>query len=282
MSKEHIREELIRTALAEDIGQDDITTKAIVDKKKQGEALIIVKEEGILAGIELVKKTFSLLDDNIQFEHPFKDGDRITINDMVMRINGSVLSILKSERTALNLLAHLSGISSLTAKYVDKIEGTKAKITETRKTTPLLRDLEKEAVRIGGGVNHRMGLYDMILIKENHIEAAGGIQKAVNKCRQYLIENNLDLKIEVETTDLSQVREAILSDVDQIMLDNMNIENMREAVAIISGKSVVEASGGVSLETVRSIAETGVDLISVGALTHSVPALDFSLLLKGI
>lgn len=282
MNKEYFIEEFIRTALAEDIGRADITTTAIVDKKKRGRARIVVKEDGVLAGIEIVKKTFSLLDNDLEFELSFKDGDRININDTVILIDGSVSSILIGERTALNLLAHLSGISTLTAKYVDKILGTKAKITDTRKTTPLLRELEKEAVRMGGGVNHRMGLYDMVLIKENHIEAAGGIQKAINKCRQYLIENNLNLKVEVETTDLTQVREAVSSGVDQIMLDNMNIKNMKEAVEIISGRSVVEASGGVSLETVRSIAETGVDLISIGALTHSVPALDFSLLLKGI
>jgi nicotinate-nucleotide pyrophosphorylase (carboxylating) len=281
MSKEDILEELIRAALAEDIGHGDFTTRAIVDENIPGQALIVVKENGVLAGIDIFKKTFSLLDKDVQFESHFKNGDRIKVNDTVIKIDGTISSILRGERTALNFMAHLSGISSLTAKYVDSVKGTGAKITDTRKTTPLLRDLEKEAVRMGGGVNHRMGLYDMILIKENHIEAAGSIQNAVNLCRQYLFDNQLNSKIEVETTNLTQVREAVSCSVDQIMLDNMNLIKMREAVEIISGKSVVEASGGVSLETVRAIADTGVDLISIGALTHSAPALDFSLLLKG-
>lgn len=281
MRKEDILEEFIRTALAEDIGQGDFTTLAIVDKDKNGQAQIIAKQNGILAGIEMVKKTFFPLDHDIQFETQFKDGDKIDVNDTVIIITGKILSILKGERTALNLLAHLSGISTLTAKYVEEVRGTQAKITDTRKTTPLLRDLEKEAVRAGGGINHRMGLYDMVLIKDNHIQAAGGIREAVNKCKQYLGENKLNLKIEVETTNLNQVRDALACDVDQIMLDNMALNMIREAVNIISGRAVVEASGGISLKSIRSIAETGVDLISIGALTHSAPVFDFSLLLEG-
>ncbi|MCK4560731.1 MAG: carboxylating nicotinate-nucleotide diphosphorylase [Calditrichia bacterium] len=281
MRKEDILEEFIRTALAEDIGQGDFTTLAIVDKDKNGQAQIIAKQNGILAGIEIVKKTFFPLDHDIQFETQFKDGDKIDVNDTVIIITGKILSILKGERTALNLLAHLSGISTLTAKYVEEVRGTQAKITDTRKTTPLLRDLEKEAVRAGGGINHRMGLYDMVLIKDNHIQAAGGIREAVNKCKQYLGENKLNLKIEVETTNLNQVRDALACDVDQIMLDNMALNMIREAVNIISGRAVVEASGGISLKSIRSIAETGVDLISIGALTHSAPVFDFSLLLEG-
>ncbi len=281
MRKEDILEEFIRTALAEDIGQGDFTTLAIVDKDKNGQAQIIAKQNGILAGIEIVKKTFFPLDHDIQFETQFKDGDKIDVNDTVIIITGKILSILKGERTALNFLAHLSGISTLTAKYVEEVRGTQAKITDTRKTTPLLRDLEKEAVRAGGGINHRMGLYDMVLIKDNHIQAAGGIREAVNKCKQYLGENKLNLKIEVETTNLNQVRDALACDVDQIMLDNMALNMIREAVNIISGRAVVEASGGISLKSIRSIAETGVDLISIGALTHSAPVFDFSLLLEG-
>lgn len=281
MRKEDILEEFIRTALAEDIGQGDFTTLAIVDKDKNGQAQIIAKQNGILAGIEIVKKTFFPLDHDIQFETQFKDGYKIDVNDTVIIITGKILSILKGERTALNLLAHLSGISTLTAKYVEEVRGTQAKITDTRKTTPLLRDLEKEAVRAGGGINHRMGLYDMVLIKDNHIQAAGGIREAVNKCKQYLGENKLNLKIEVETTNLNQVRDALACDVDQIMLDNMALNMIREAVNIISGRTVVEASGGISLKSIRSIAETGVDLISIGALTHSAPVFDFSLLLEG-
>lgn len=281
MRKKDILEEFIRTALAEDIGQGDFTTLAIVDKDKNGQAQIIAKQNGILAGIEMVKKTFFLLDHDIQFETQFRDGDKIDVNETVIIITGKISSILKGERTALNLLAHLSGISTLTAKYVEEVRGTQAKITDTRKTTPLLRDLEKEAVRAGGGINHRMGLYDMVLIKDNHIQAAGGIREAVNKCKQYLGKNKLNLKIEVETTNLNQVRDALACDVDQIMLDNMALNMIREAVNIISGRAVVEASGGISLKSIRSIAETGVDLISIGALTHSAPVFDFSLLLEG-
>jgi len=282
MSKEELLKELILTTLAEDIGQGDITTSAIINNNKSAQAKIISKEDGVLAGLEIVKHTFSLLDHDVQFESYFNDGDRLKINDTVIKIEGAISSILKGERTALNFLAHLSGIATLTAKYVEKAQGTQAKIADTRKTTPLIRELEKEAVFSGGGVNHRMGLYDMILIKENHIEAAGSIQNAVNRCKQYLVDNNMNMRIEVETTNLSQVGEAISCEVDQIMLDNMNLKTMKQAVELISGRSVVEASGGVSLETIQSIAETGVDLISVGALTHSAPALDFSLLLEGI
>lgn len=281
MRKKDILEEFIRTALGEDIGQGDFTTLAIVDKDKNGQAQIIAKQNGILAGIEIVKKTFFFLNHDIQFETQFRDGDKIDVNDTVIIITGKISSILKGERTALNLLAHLSGISTLTAKYVEEVRGTQAKITDTRKTTPLLRDLEKEAVRAGGGINHRMGLYDMVLIKDNHIQAAGGIREAVNKCKQYLGKNKLNLKIEVETTNLNQVRDALACDVDQIMLDNMALNMIREAVNIISGRAVVEASGGISLKSIRSIAETGVDLISIGALTHSAPVFDFSLLLEG-
>lgn len=282
MIKEELLKELILTTLAEDIGQGDITTSAIINNNKPAQAKIIAKEHGILAGLEIVKHTFSLLDDDVQFESHYNDGDGLKINDTVIKIEGAISSILKGERSALNFLAHLSGIATLTAKYVEKVQGTQAKIADTRKTTPLIRELEKEAVCSGGGVNHRMGLYDMILIKENHIEAAGSIQNAVNRCKQYLVDNNMNMRIEVETTNLSQVGEAISCEVDQIMLDNMNLKTMKQAVELISGRSVVEASGGVSLETIQSIAETGVDLISVGALTHSAPALDFSLLLEGI
>lgn len=281
MHQKDILEELIRTALAEDIGQGDFTTLAIVDKDKNGQAKIIAKQNGVLAGIEMVKKIFFPLDHDIQFKTQFKNGDKIDVNDTVIIITGKISSILQGERTVLNLLAHLSGISTLTAKYVEGVRGTQAKITDTRKTTPLLRVLEKEAVRAGGGINHRMGLYDMILIKDNHIQAAGGIREAVDKCKQYLGEKKLNLKIEVETTNLNQVRDALACDVDRIMLDNMALNMIREAVNIISGRAVVEASGGVSLTSIRSIAETGVDLISIGALTHSAPVFDFSLLLEG-
>jgi len=281
MTRAKAQKELIRLALEEDIGKEDITTKAIIGEHKQGQARIIAKESGVLAGIDIVRQIFSFLEANVQFKSGYKDGDKIRAKDTIIEIKGNISTILKGERTALNLLSHLSGVSTLTAKYVEQVKGTRAKITDTRKTTPLIRFLEKEAVCSGGGINHRMGLYDMIMIKENHINAAGGIQNAVSSCKKFLIENRLDMKIEVETTNLSQVREAISCDVDQIMLDNMSLRSMREAVKIISGRTVVEASGRVSLETIQSIAKTGVDVISVGALTHSAPGFDFSLLIEG-
>jgi nicotinate-nucleotide pyrophosphorylase (carboxylating) len=274
-------ENLIKSALKEDIGHGDVTTSAIVEKDKQGQAQIIAKQPGILAGIDCAIDTFILLDPDIHCTTDFKNGDTININYMIAQIEGRISSILKSERTALNILAHLSGISTLTAKYVEQVKGTHAKVTDTRKTTPLWREMEKEAVRHGGGVNHRKGLYDMVLIKENHIQAAGSIQKAVERSKKYLSESNLKCKIEVETTNLEQVREALSCSVDQIMLDNMGLTEIKEAVNIIAGRAIVEASGGVSLENIKSIAETGVDIISIGALTHSAPAFDFSLLIKG-
>ena len=272
-------ENFIKLALEEDIGRGDITTLATVEENKIGQAQIIAKQSGILAGIDHAIQSFYTLDSDIQTSTDYKNGDKINPGDLILHIDGKISSILQVERTALNLLAHLSGISTLTAKYVEQTRGTRAKVVDTRKTTPLWRDLEKEAVRHGGGVNHRMGLYDMILIKENHIQAAGSIQKAVERSKKYLSDTHMKCKIEVETTSLDQVREALACNVDQIMLDNMGLAEMKEAVNIIAGRALVEASGGVSLEHIRSIAETGVDLISVGALTHSAPAFDFSLLI---
>ena len=272
-------ENFIKLALEEDIGRGDITTLATVEENKIGQAQIIAKQSGVLAGIDHAIHSFYTLDSDIQTSTDYKNGDKINPGDLILHIDGKISSILQVERTALNLLAHLSGISTLTAKYVEQTRGTRAKVVDTRKTTPLWRDLEKEAVRHGGGVNHRMGLYDMILIKENHIQAAGSIQKAVERSKKYLSDTHMKCKIEVETTSLDQVREALACNVDQIMLDNMGLAEMKEAVNIIAGRALVEASGGVSLEHIRSIAETGVDLISVGALTHSAPAFDFSLLI---
>jgi nicotinate-nucleotide pyrophosphorylase (carboxylating) len=274
-------EKLIESALNEDIGPGDLTTSATIAKDKRGTAQIIAKQNGILAGIDHAITTFSLLDPDIHFYTQYDNGYVLHSNDIILKIDGRISSILKGERTALNLLAHLSGISTLTAQYVKQTKGTHAKVTDTRKTTPLWRELEKEAVGYGGGVNHRMGLFDMILIKENHILAAGGIQDAVLRCKNYLSKSNIESRIEVETTNLQQVREALDSHVDQIMLDNMGMEEMKEAVKIINGQAIVEASGGVSLKNIKSIAKTGVDLISIGALTNSAPVFDFSLLVVG-
>jgi nicotinate-nucleotide pyrophosphorylase (carboxylating) len=282
MTKRDAIEKLISSALAEDIGQVDLTTTATIDKEKIGSARIIAKQSGIISGIEYAKMAFSLMDPDLILYSDYTNGKEVHVNDTVLTIEGKVVSILQAERTALNLLAHLSGIATLTAHYADQIKGTRAKVTDTRKTTPLWRELEKEAVRDGGGLNHRMGLYDMVLIKENHILAAGGITEAVKKCRKYLSDHHISSRIEVETTNLDQVKEALSCNVDQIMLDNMNVSEMKEAVHIIAGKAVVEASGGISLGKIKSIAKVGVDLISIGALTHSAPVFDFSLLVKGI
>jgi nicotinate-nucleotide pyrophosphorylase (carboxylating) len=282
MTRKDIIEQLISRALAEDIGQGDITTMATIDNDKNGLAQIIARQGGIISGIEYAKKVFSMVDPDLVFSGDCINGKGVDVNDVVITIEGKVVSILQAERTALNLLAHLSGIATLTAHYAEEIKGTRAKVTDTRKTTPLWRELEKEAVRDGGGLNHRMGLYDMVLIKENHILAAGGISEAVKKCREYLSDRKINSKIEVETTNLDQVKEALSANVDQIMLDNMDVSEMKEAVNIIAGKAIVEASGGISLGKIKAVAEAGVDLISVGALTHSAPVFDLSLLIKGM
>lgn len=280
MSEKDNRLELIEDALAEDIGSGDMTTLATVDNEKEGKAKVIAKQTGTISGIDYAIHTFKVIDDDLQFLNKYNNGDLIDFNSIVLNIEGRISSILMAERTALNVLGHLSGISTLTAKYAEQLKGTKAKVTDTRKTTPLWREFEKEAVRFGGGVNHRMGLYDMILIKENHIEAAGSIKNAVDRCKKYNSDKNLKCKIEVETTNLAQVKEALACKADQIMLDNMSLTDMRNAVALVDGAAILEASGGVTLDNIRSIAEVGVDLISVGALTHSAPVFDFSLILQ--
>jgi nicotinate-nucleotide pyrophosphorylase (carboxylating) len=269
---------LIRLALSEDIGKGDLTSEALVGNDLSGKAVIVSKQEGILAGLDVAKLVFQLADSKIVFSAVKRDGVRIKKGDEVALILGRVKSILSAERTALNFLQRLSGIATLTAKYVEQIKGTKAKILDTRKTTPGLRILEKYAVKAGGGENHRMGLFDMILIKENHIKAAGGISDAIRKARLKYRKK----RIEVEVRNLNEVREAIQSVPDWIMLDNMKIQEMKKAVRMIrsAGPDIkIEASGGINLRNVRRIALAGVDFISVGALTHSAPALDLSLIL---
>jgi len=271
--------DLIKSSLKEDIGKGDITTSAIINNSDLGSAQIIVKQNGIIAGVDIVKTVFKLADSGLILDAFAEDGDNIFENMQVFRLSGNISSILRAERTALNFLAHLSGIATLTAKFVERVRDSGAKITDTRKTTPMLRSLEKYAVKCGGGVNHRMGLFDMILIKENHIRAAGGIGEAVSRVRKYLANNLINTIIEVETANLADVQEAVESKADRIMLDNMDLNTMRQAVDYIDGRAEVEASGGISLDTVAAVAQTGVDFISVGALTHSAPVLDFSLLL---
>jgi nicotinate-nucleotide pyrophosphorylase (carboxylating) len=268
---------IIENALAEDIHTGDITTLAVVRERREARARLTAKEPMVLAGMEAAERVFHLLDPRTIFTPRFADGDNLASGDMIAEIAGDAASLLQGERVALNILQRMSGIATLTALYVARVRGTKARVVDTRKTMPGLRVLDKYAVRVGGGVNHRTGLYDGVLIKENHIAAAGGIGVAISRARGYIPHT---MKIEVETETLAEVAEALAAGADIIMLDNMDTAAMREAVAMIGGKALVEASGGVNLETIRAIAETGVDIISVGALTHSCRAMDISMLLE--
>ncbi len=269
-------DDLIRHALKEDIHTGDLTTQACVPDRRPATARLVAKEPFVLAGLQVAERVFTLLDPAVSFDALTTDGARLQAGAVVARISGDAASLLQAERVALNLLQRMCGIATLTSCYVAAVSGTRARIVDTRKTTPGLRMLEKYAVRVGGGINHRTGLYDGILIKENHIVAAGGISAAVNRARSYIPHT---LKIEVETESVAQVQEALAAGADIIMLDNMDCTTMRDCVMMINGRALVEASGGVNLETVRAIAETGVDIISVGALTHSPKAADISMLL---
>ncbi|MEN6330665.1 MAG: carboxylating nicotinate-nucleotide diphosphorylase [Smithella sp.] len=268
---------IIEAALIEDIGTGDITTGAIVSRELAGKAQALAKDDFVVAGIDLFKEVFFCLDDRTQFSSLAADGQMVKKGDVVAEISGRLFYILQAERVALNIFQRMCGIATLTRKYVEAIQGTKAKILDTRKTMPGLRVIDKMAVSIGGGFNHRMGLYDGVLIKDNHIAAAGSITAAVKAQRNRLAHT---LKIEVETKNLSEVQEALDCGVEIIMLDNMALEEMKKAVELISGRALVEASGNVNLQRVAAIAATGVDLISVGELTHSVRAADISLLIK--
>lgn len=267
---------IIQNALHEDIHTGDLTTRAVVTGLRPVSARLLAKEDMIVAGLEVAERVFTLLDASVCFGALCRDGERVTRGGCIATIRGDASVLLQGERVALNLLQRLSGIATLTAAYVKQVEGMKARIVDTRKTTPGLRVLEKYAVRVGGGVNHRTGLYDGILIKENHIVAAGGITEAVRRARAYIPHT---LKIEIETETVTQVEEALAAGADIIMLDNMDLATMRHCVGLIAGRALVEASGGVNLQSVREIAETGVDIISVGALTHSPRAMDISMLL---
>jgi len=263
-------------ALAEDVGRGDVTTEATVLEDSTCTARLLLKQPGVVCGLPAVEAVFRALDPDVSFEAAAADGDRFAEATELARISGRTRAVLTGERTALNLLGRLSGIATLTSRFVDAIEGTAAEILDTRKTTPGLRALEKYAVRCGGGRNHRFGLDDGILVKDNHLRAAGGVRPAVERLRAA----GTGLPIEVEAETLDDVREALAAGVEQILLDNMTPARMREAVVLVDGKATLEASGGVSLETVRTIAETGVDFISVGALTHSARSLDVSLELE--
>jgi nicotinate-nucleotide pyrophosphorylase (carboxylating) len=270
-----VAEAAVRVALAEDLGTaGDITTDAIIAPDARGEAAIVARKPGIIAGLEVAEAAFRTLDKEVRFLPLVPDGGKVAAGEAAARVVGRVRALLSAERVALNFLCHLSGIATLTYAYVAAVEGTSARIVDTRKTIPGLRGLEKYAVRAGGGMNHRFGLYDAVLIKDNHIAAAGGIAQALSAVRAragHLV------KIEIEVETLDQLREALRFPIDAVLLDNMDLATLGKAVALAGGRVLTEASGGVSLETVRAIAETGVDLISVGALTHSAPVLDLAL-----
>lgn len=275
---------LIDRVIEEDVGTGgDVTTEWIIPDDAVGVARFVAREEGVISGLEVARLVFERINPEIRVSSIIQDGGFVRAGQVFAEAQGPSGGILTGERVALNFLRHLSGVATLTSRYVRAVEGTGARIIDTRKTTPGLRYLEKEAVRVGGGANHRMGLYDMVLIKDNHIAAAGGITAAVKRCRERMIGQGAYLKIEVETETQSQVREAAELLVDRIMLDNMSIAEMQAAVGLVrrmtTGRSHIEleASGAVTLAEVRDVAETGVDLISVGALTHSAPALDISL-----
>lgn len=272
--------QIIKDALAEDIGSGDITTLATIDPMLMAYGEFLVKQGGIVAGFEIVKKTFEIFDPTLRLVLFDKDGAGVAANTVAAVVKGKAASILTVERTALNFLQRMSGIATMCRLLQSKISHTKAKIIDTRKTVPGLRVIDKLAVKLSGCSNHRYGLHDMFLIKDNHIEAAGSVTKAIKLSKKYRTQKKFKYKIEVETTNLQQVKEALECKVDVIMLDNFEISEMKKAVKLINGKSLVEASGNVNSETVKPIAETGVDFISVGAITHSVKALDISLELK--
>ncbi len=268
----------LEIVIAEDLGDGDHTSLACIPQNFQGKAKLLVKQRGILAGIEIAKKIFHKIDNSLQIETFFSDGKEVNAGDIAFVVAGKEISILQAERLVLNIMQRMSGIATQTNEHIEKIKDLPTKIVDTRKTTPGMRFLEKEAVRIGGGENHRFGLFDMILIKDNHIDFAGGIENALLRTKNYLQETGKTLKIEIEARNLNDVEKILsLGGVNRIMLDNFSIENTRKAVKMINRTYEVEASGGITLETIRSYAECGVDFISVGALTHQIKSLDLSL-----
>ncbi len=270
--------EFISSALLEDVGNGDHTSLSAIAASQQGKAQLIFKDKGTIAGMAMAKKIFEVVDPTLKMELFKKDGDSVNFGDIGLIVSGNVHAILKAERLVLNCLQRMSGIATLTQQYISAIKHTKAKLLDTRKTTPNFRLAEKWAVAIGGGHNHRYGLYDMILLKDNHIDYAGGVSQAIKASKKYLFDNQLDLKIEVEVRNLQELEIAMAEGgLYRIMLDNMNLLDMNQAVSMVNGKIPLEASGGVTLNTIAAIAETGVDYISVGALTHSVKSMDISL-----
>lgn len=275
-TKDELIDDLLTLAFAEDVGDGDHTTLSTIPADERGVQRLIVKEKGILAGVEIARKVFEKFDPELKMTVYINDGAHVKPGDIAFEVEGSVRSLLQTERVMLNIMQRMSGIATQTAKYQQRLEGLKTKVLDTRKTTPGMRMLEKEAVRIGGGCNHRIGLFDMILIKDNHIDFAGGIKQAVEAARKYCAEKGKDLKIEVEVRNEDEIRQALAENVDRIMLDNFTPERTRKAVELINGQTEIESSGGITLDTLRDYGECGVDFISVGALTHSVKGLDMS------
>ena len=274
---ENLIDELIKLAFAEDIGDGDHTTLCCIPSDAEGAQKLIVKEDGVLAGVEMAKRIFAAFDPTLKMEQFLNDGDEVKVGDVAFIVRGKVQSLLQTERLMLNVMQRMSGIATVTRRYARQLEGLKTRVLDTRKTTPGLRIIEKEAVKIGGGVNHRIGLFDMILLKDNHVDFAGGITNAIKRAQAYLQDKGKDLKIEIEVRNLDELQEVIeCGGVDRIMLDNFSPELTRKAVEILDGRFETESSGGITFDTLRSYAECGVDFISVGALTHSVKGLDLS------
>ncbi len=275
-TKDELIDDLLTLAFAEDVGDGDHTTLSTIPADAMGKQRLIVKETGIIAGVEMARKVFDKFDPELKMTIFINDGAEVKPGDIAFEVEGRVRSLLQTERVMLNIMQRMSGIATVTAKYQKLLEGLKTKVLDTRKTTPGLRMLEKEAVRIGGGCNHRIGLFDMILIKDNHVDFAGGIKEAVESAKKYCKETGRDLKIELEVRNEDEIKQALEVGVDRIMLDNFTPERTREAVKMINGAVEIESSGGITIDTLRAYGECGVDFISVGALTHSVKGLDMS------
>ena len=277
LSVNELEDRLIDLAFAEDIGDGDHTTLCCIPETAMGKSHLLIKEEGILAGVEVAKKVFNRFDPTMQVEVLIGDGTHVKVGDVAMVVTGKTRSLLQTERLMLNIMQRMSGIATMTNRYVERLKGTNTRILDTRKTTPGLRMLEKQAVKIGGGVNHRIGLFDMILLKDNHVDFAGGITNAIDRCHAYLQEKGLDLKIEIEVRNFDELNQVLThGGVNRIMLDNFSVSDTKKAVDIIAGRYETESSGGITYDTIRDYAEQGVDFISVGALTHSVKGLDMS------
>ena len=276
--KDRLIDELIKLSFAEDIGDGDHTTLCCIPETAMGKSRLIIKEDGVLAGVEMAERIFHYFDPELRMTVFIRDGAEVKKGDIAFTVEGKTRSLLQTERLVLNVMQRMSGIATTTRKYVKALEGTKTRVLDTRKTTPGMRIMEKEAVRIGGGVNHRIGLFDMILLKDNHVDFAGGIRSAITRAHDYLKEKGKNLKIEIEVRNFDELREALeVGGIDRIMLDNFSTDDTRKAVETIGGRYETESSGGITFETLRSYAECGVDFISVGALTHSVKSLDKSL-----